>query len=53
MSRWRWSNTWPRRIAPAHWPAAVALPQRSARDDVLREAAALGVDLLSGEEAHA
>ena len=28
-------------------------PARPARDRVLREAAALGVDLLSGEESHA
>ena len=33
--------------------AAVAFPGKPARDSVLREAAALGVDLLSGEEAHA
>jgi len=33
--------------------AAVAFPGRPARDGVLREAAALGVDLLSGEEPHA
>ena len=32
---------------------AVAFPGKPARDGVLREAAALGVDLLSGEEAHA
>ena len=33
--------------------AAVAFPGKTARDGVLREAAALGVDLLSGEEAQA
>jgi hypothetical protein len=33
--------------------AAVALADKPSRDAVLREAAALGVDLLSGEEPHA
>ena len=32
---------------------AVSLADRTARDAVLREAASLGVDLLSGEEPHA